>query len=68
MKVWQIPEGKVASVSVGGVVLWQAETETIQLPTPEIELRGDTLVIRMDGAVETVAILVDGVEMTTVEV
>ena len=27
VKEWQIPEGKVASVSVGGVVIWQAKTQ-----------------------------------------
>lgn len=27
-KTWQIPEGKVKSVSVGGVVVWQAKEDT----------------------------------------
>lgn len=67
MKEWQIPEGKVASVSVGGRVIWQAKTEAEQLTAPTITLDGDTLTITAtDERTEEFVIFVDSVEKTTI--
>lgn len=69
VKEWLIPEGKVKSVSVGGVVIWKAEAEVVeQLTAPIISLDGDTLTMTAtDDRTEEFAILVDGVETATVE-
>lgn len=61
-----IQEGEVAEISVGGVVLWQAESEDEQLTVPTIVLNGDTLAITAtDDRTEEFVILVDGEEKAT---
>jgi hypothetical protein len=67
VKEWQIPEGKVASVSVGGVVIWQAKTQAEQLTAPTISLDGSTLTMTAtDDRTQELVIFVDGVETATV--
>lgn len=67
IKEWFIPEGKVKSVSVDGVVLWQAKDDLEQLATPTISINGDILSITAtDDRTEEFVIFVDGVEMATV--
>lgn len=68
IKTWQIPEGKVKSVSTNGAVLWQSKTQAEQLTAPTISLDGDTLTMTAtDERTEEFAIFVDGVEMATVQ-
>lgn len=69
VKEWFIPEGKVKSVSVGGVVIWKAEAEVVeQLTAPTISLDGDTLTITAtDNRTEEFVIFVDGVEKAVVK-
>lgn len=67
VKEWLIPEGKVKSVSVGGVVIWKAKTEAEQLTAPTISLDGDILTITAtDERTEEFVIFVDGAETVTV--
>lgn len=67
VKEWQIPEGKVARVSVGGLVIWQAKTQAEQLTAPTISLDGPTLTMTAtDDRTEEFVIFVDGVETATV--
>ena len=68
VKEWQIPEGKVSSVSVGGRVIWQAKTDAEQLTAPTILLDGDILTITAtDNRTKQFVICVDGVEKTVVD-
>lgn len=68
VKEWQIPEGKVKSVSVGGVVIWQAKTDAEQLTAPTVVLDGRVLKITpTDPNTKTLSILVDGIEVAQIE-
>ena len=69
IKEWFITEGKVKSVSVGGVVLWQAKSEQKQLTAPTIHIEGDEICIHETNTrTEQYVVFVDGVEMKTIQV
>ena len=70
MKSFQIPEGKVKSVRIGGTLVWQAQADTPTKETliaPTISLYGDILEISTTCPyTEEFVIFVDGVEKAIV--
>lgn len=75
---WLIPQGKVKSISIGGVKVWQEKEEKPDVPdtpdqtqllAPTISISGDILSITdTSGLATSFDILVDGVVKGSVEV
>lgn len=70
IKELTIPEGRVVSVSIDGKVVWKVNNAEIeQLNAPTIGIDGSILTINSDDSrANGFAILVNGVQMTIVEV
>lgn len=67
IKSLTIPNGKVKSISIGGVKVWEETPEQIQLPAPTISLSGDilTIVDNSGGLADMFNVYFEGVRLLT---
>ena len=69
IKTWSIPEGEVKVLSIDGSIAWCRDIVLEKLNAPTISIDGSILTINSDDSrANGFAILVNGVQMTIVEV